>query len=253
MAKTLLQIVKNTLESMTSDTVDSIYLNDGGTEESEQIANFAAQLYEYMHSIYNWPHGKILTQLDALGDNTKPNYLLIPSTVGELLWLKYREKDITWLTPEEFIDLCNGRNNITKDSGGLYQDNLSDNTEVVDSYEGIRLFIKNNSDPTYYTSFDGDHLVFDSYDSTNESTLQNSISAVHAVKNSTFLIQDDAIPDFPDNIYPLFQAELNREAHLRLKQVDSPVDAKRALISMSAQRTKASKLNKQRILGYGRN
>ena len=252
MAKTLLQIVKNTLESMDSDPVDAIFLTDGGTEESEQIANFAAQLYEYMHSIYDWPHGKLLTQLDALGDSAKPNYLLTPTNVGEILWLKYREQDINWLTPENFLDFVNERNTITKDSGGIFQDSLADNTDIITSFEGIRLFIKTNADPTYYTSFDGEHLVFDSYDSVKESTLQNSNSAIHAVKTDTFLIQDAALPDIPDNMYPLFQAELNREAHLRLKQVESPVDAKRALISMSVQRTKSDKINKTAVAGFGR-
>ncbi len=252
MAKTLLQIVKNTLEAMTSDPVDAIFLNDGGTEESEQIANFASQLYEYMHSIYNWPHGKILTQLDAVADNTKPNYLLIPSAVGEIHWLKYRQKGLTWLTPEAFIELTNQRNTITKNSSGVFESSLADNTEEVTSYEGIPLYIKYDADPTYYTSFDGNYLVFDSYNKTNESTLQNSNSAIHASKTSALILQDNAIPDIPDNLYPLFQSELNRESHLRLKQVDSPVDAKRALISWASQRTKSDKVNKKAVKGFGR-
>ena len=151
MAKTLLQIVKNTLESMDSDPVDAIFLANGGTEESEQIANFASQLYEYMHSIYDWPHAKLLTKLDALGDNTKPNYLKIPTTIGEILWLRYREKEITYKTPEDFLDFVNQRNNITKDSGGLYQDGFDSNVQVVTSFESVRLFIRNDLDPTYYT------------------------------------------------------------------------------------------------------
>lgn len=252
MAKTLLQIVKNTLEAMDSDVVDSIFLTDGGTEESEQIAGYAVQLYEYMHSVYDWPHSKILTQLDALGDNEKPNYLLIPTTVGEIYWLKYREKDITWLTPENFVDLCNGRNNLVKDTNGVYQDNLADDTDIINSFEGVRLFIKTNSDPTYYTSFDGKHLVFDSYDSINDSTLTNANSIVHAEKTSTLAIDDATVPDLPDSMYPMFQAELNRECHLRLKQIDSPVDAKRALVGWAVQRTKSDRINKKAIRGFGR-
>jgi len=252
MAKTLLQIVKNTLEAMDSDVVDSIFLTAGGTEESEQIAGFAVQLYEYMHSIYDWPHTKMLTQLEALGDNTKPSYMRIPTTVSEILWIKYREKDVKWLEPEVFLDLLNGRNNPTKDGNGVYQDSLAANTVSYNSLEGVRLFIKTDSDPTYYTSFDGEHLVFDSYDIVNDSTLQESNSACQAVKQTTLIILDATIPDIPDSMYPLFQAELNREASLRLKQIDSPVDAKRALISMSVQRTKSDKVNKKAVRGFGR-
>lgn len=252
MSKTLLQIVKNTLETMDSDPVDAIFLSDGGTEESEQIANFASQLYEYFNSIYDWPHIKLLTKLDSLADNTKPNYLKIPSTVGEILWLKYREQDVTYLTPKAFIELTDQRNTITKDSGGVYQDSLADNTVEVTSFESVRLFIKTNNDPQYYTSFDNEYLVFDSYDIVNESTLQQTNNTIYAVQTSTFLMQDTYVPDFPDHFYPLFQAELNRECHLRLKQVDSPVDAKRALTSLAVQRTKTDRINKKVITGFGR-
>jgi hypothetical protein len=252
MAKTLLQIVKNTLESMDSDPIDSIFIGDGGTEESEQIASFAGQLYEYMHSIYDWPYSKILTQLDALADSDKPNYLSLPITVGEVHFIKYREKNIEWVTPEVFLDRTNERNTLTKNANGVYQDSLADNTVSILSFEGIRLFTKTNSDPTYYTSFDNKHLVFDSYDIANDTTLQNSNSAVYATRAASFPLDNDAIPEFPDGMYPLFQAELNREASLRLKQVDSPVDAKRALVSMAAQRTKADRVNKRAIAGFGR-
>jgi len=252
MAKTLLQIVKNTLEAMDSDTIDTIYLGDGGTEESEQIASFAAQLYEYMHSIYDWPHSKILAKLDSLADSEKPNYLKVPKEVSEILWVKYRGKDITWITPEAFINLSNGRLTLTKDDNGVYTESMESDTVEVLSFDDVRMFIKTNSDPTYYTSFDNEHLVFDSYDINNDTTLQQTNNTIYAVKSSVFSLDDQYIPDFPEGMYPLFQAELNRESHLRLKQVDSPVDAKRALVSMAVQRSKIDKINKQAIPGFGR-
>lgn len=240
MAKTLLQIVKNTLEAMDSDVVDSIYLADGGTEESEQIAGFAKQLYEYLYSIMEWPHSKLLTQLDAVADSSKPNYLKIPETVNEVVWLRYRDKDVQWLSPYEFMTLCDARNSSDTDV-----------TEVT-GFEGNTIKVRTDVAPTYYTSFDNEYLVFDSYDSTLDTTLQNSQTDAYCVRSATFTISDTFQPDMPDSMYPLFQAELNREAHLRLKQTDSPVDAKRALSSWSKQRTKVDKVNKQRIRGFGR-
>ena len=252
MSKTLLQIVKNTLESMDSDPVDSIFLNDGGTEESEQIANFASQLYEYLQSIYEWPDSKILIQLNPLGDSEKPNYLQLPENAGLVEWIKYKNADITWCTPEEFINITNARITTTKDSGGLETITLHENTEEILSFEGISLYIKTDANPIYYTSFDSKNLVFDSYDKVNETTLQNSNSMAYLSRTKEFLVNDTFVPDIPDRLIPLFQAELNREAHLRLKQVDSPVDSKRALASMSVQRTRSNRLNKQRIQGFGR-
>lgn len=251
-SKTLLQIVKNTLESMDSDPVDAIFLASGGTEESEQIASFASQLYEYMHNIYDWPYTKFLTKLDSVGDSEKPNYLRIPNTVGEVIWVKYRERDVKWLTPEEFIEVTNARNKIVKDSNGIMVSTLADNTVSIQSFDKINLYIKTDSNPTYYTSFDDEYLVFDSYDSINETTLQQSQNVIYAVKSSAFSLDDNFIPDFPEKMYPFFQAELNRECHLRLKQVDSPIDSKRALASIAHQRTRANRVNKKRITGFGR-
>lgn len=252
MAKTLLQIVKNALESMDSDPVDAIFLTSGGTEESEQIASFASQLFEYMHNIYDWPYTKFLTKLDSVGDSEKPNYLRIPNTVAEVIWVKYREQDVQWLTPEEFIEVTNARNAISTDSSGVAVSTLDSNTVAIKSFDDINLYIRTDRNPTYYTSFDDEYLVFDSYDSINESTLQQSQNVIYGVKASAFSLEDNFIPDFPDKMYPFFQAELNRECHLRLKQVDSPVDSKRALASIAHQRTRANRVNKKRITGFGR-
>lgn len=252
MADTLLQIVKNTLASMGSDPVDTIFMYDGGTEESEDIAGYADQLYTYLYSIFEWENSKIFIQLNPLGDSEKPNYLQLPDNIGKVYWFKYRESDVLWRDPKDFIEILNSRNTITKDDSGVETSTLADNTEIVLSFEGIKLYVKNNAQPTYYTSFDGKNLVFDSYDKVNESTLQNSNSSAYVSRTNDFLVNDTFVPDLPDNLVPLFQAELNREAHLRLKQIDSPVDAKRALTSMSKQRTKNDRLNKKKIKGFGR-
>ena len=240
MAKTLLQVVKNVLAVMDSDPVDTIYLTDGGTEESEQVAMFAESLYEYMHSIYDWPHAKILTQIDALGDSEKPNYLKLPANVQELEWLKYRDEPVAWLSPLDFFEHCNERN--ATDA----------NVIEVTTFEGNTLKIRNDKQPEYYTSFDNDHLVFDSYDADLDTTLQNTHTDAYAVKSLAFTIADDYEVDIPSNLYPLFESELKRECNLRLRQQDSPIDAKRALAGWAKQRTKADRVNKTKKQGFGR-
>ena len=241
MAKTLLQVVKNALAAMDSDSVDTIYLQDGGTEESEQIAMFAEGLFEHMHAIYDWPYTKLLTQLDAVSDNTKPNYLKIPQDVIEIEWLKYRDQDVTWLDPLDFLELCNAR-----------IESESDITAVT-GYEGNTIKIRNDLDPTYYTSFDNEYLVFDSLDTTVDTTLQNTHTDVYVVKQPSFTISDTYTLEIPDSMLPLFEAELKREASLRLRMQDSPIDAKRALANWARQRTKVDKVNKTKKKGFGRN
>jgi hypothetical protein len=241
MAKTLLQVVKNALAAMDSDSVDTIYLQDGGTEESEQIAMFAEGLFEHMHAIYDWPYTKLLTQLDAVSDNTKPNYLKVPQNVIEVEWLKYNDKNVTWLDPLDFVEMANSR--LSTDT----------NVETVTGYEGNLIKIRNDRDPEYYTSFDNEYLVFDSYDSNSETTLQNTNTDTYVVRQPSFSVSDTYTIEIPDSMLPLFEAELKREASLRLRMQDSPIDAKRALANWARQRTKVDKVNKTKKKGFGRN
>jgi hypothetical protein len=241
MAKTLLQVVKNALAAMDSDSVDTIYLQDGGTEESEQIAMFAEGLFEHMHAIYDCPYTKLLTQLDAVSDNTKPNYLKVPQNVIEVEWLKYNDKNVTWLDPLDFVEMANSR--LSTDT----------NVETVTGYEGNLIKIRNDRDPEYYTSFDNEYLVFDSYDSNSETTLQNTNTDTYVVRQPSFSVSDTYTIEIPDSMLPLFEAELKREASLRLRMQDSPIDAKRALANWARQRTKVDKVNKTKKKGFGRN
>ena len=147
--------------------------------------------------------------------------------------------------PDEFVSFIMERNTIVKDSNGLESNSYDDNVEEIVSYEGITLYIRNDANPCYYTSFDGEYLVFDSYDKTNEDTLQNCNSVAYMTLKKELVIEDDHIIDMPEQLLPLFQAELNREAMLRIKQQDSIVDSKRAMVGWSLQRDKTNRLNKR--------
>ena len=252
MAKTLLEVVKTTLNAMGSDPVKSIYLQAGGTEESEEIAVFARELFDFMATKHDWPYNKKLMQLEPLADSEKPNYLKLPDNCQDVEFIKYRESDVTWLTPESFLDIMNGRNTIIKDTNGIERNSYDDDVEEVLSMEGVTLYVRNSRNPQYYTSFDGVHLVFDSYDKTNEDTLQNVNSTALLTLKPELILSDDHIIDLPPHLLPLFQAELNREAILRIKQQDSAVDAKRAITGWALQRQKANRLNKRAKMNFGR-
>ena len=226
----------------------------GGTEDSEEIAMFAKDLYEFMQARSDWPHQWKLTQLDALADSEKPNYLKLPSNVKEIdkKSIRYREQPLTYLEPKRFLDFCNGRNTITQDTSGIESNSYDDDVEEVKTYEGNTLYIRNRQNPQYWTTWDDTHLVFDSYDKTNEDTLQNSNSIIYALLVDELVLADDTIVDLPIGLMSLFQAELNREAHLRIKKQISPVDEKRALAGWSLQKTHMRAKKKKRS-NFGRN
>ncbi len=85
MKKNLLEITQAILNDLDSDIVNSI----DDTVESQQVAAIIKACYNEMISNRNWPHLKKLLQLDALGDVTKPNYLMVPETLKELITFSY--------------------------------------------------------------------------------------------------------------------------------------------------------------------
>mgnify|MGYP000149502562 CR=1 FL=1 len=56
--------------------------------------------------------------------------------------------------------------------------------------------------PSFYTSFDDEHIVMDSYKSSVETTLQNSKTQAYGVVYPTFTISDTFTPDLDDTLFP---------------------------------------------------
>lgn len=243
MAKTLLQLVQDALVDIEGDPVSTL-TGDDTTEEAELIAEYAKQTYEFMHADYDWPYIKELNTLEGLSDSDFPTYLRLPTDVNELMWFKYDGKKLTYLDPEEFMDISISRKTAF--------DNGDTSIEKKATLNGVDLYVKNDVAPTYYTSFNNEHLVCDSYDNTEDTTLQQSKTMAMVVKTPVFTISDTFVPDIPDNMIPFFQAELNRVAQTKLRQTTDPVSERRALKGNSKMKTKSDRINKKRYSGFGR-
>lgn len=248
MAKlTLLKITNSILSSMDSDEINSI--ND--TEEALQVARVVEEVYLEIMSQKDWPHLKLIRELDGLSDSTKPNFLQIPTGVSEIRKVKYDTSeltdtsvtisDINYLHPEDFIAL-------------VHQRRSDDSTvQTVTTAEGIPLFIFNNKSPRHWTSFDEDLLVFDAFDNTVDTTLQGSKSIVFAVKIPTFSQTDTHVPDLPESMFPLLLAEAKRSCHLYFKQQDSVMDAKRSLRGFNRMKSESWRAHDPRkVTDFGR-
>lgn len=78
-----------------------------------------------------------------------------PDTVVRVNGVKYKVgtqyKELCYLLPEDFLRMT---------------DNNVNNTEPVVVAGGGTIYVANNKAPSYYTSFNEEELVFDSYDST---------------------------------------------------------------------------------------
>lgn len=210
MRKSLLEIVQFIMNDMDSDDVNSI--ND--TVESQQVANIVRQCYEELITNRNWPHLKKLVQFEAANDITKPNYLKSPDGLKELITLLYdcrktdaegtKMRKLEYKDPEDFLRYVSQR--------------TGDNVQEVTDFSGSVLLIVNNQAPQYWTTFDDEYIVTDSYDKSLDTTLKKSKSQALAYILPTWTHTDDAYPFLPDEAFPLLIEESKSTAFVALRQ-----------------------------------
>ena len=215
MAKlTLLEMVQDILSDIDSDEVNSI--ND--TPDALQIAGVVKSSYfAILDSKDSWPHLRTLMALDASGDTAKPTHMKLPDNVKALETVKYNKvktgetqtkfRDITYLEPEEFLDKVN-----------VYNTDATNVTLVTD-FSGVSVPVKTDQGPEYWTSFDDEWLVFNSYDSAVDSTLQSSKTQCMAYRQPAWTVDDSFTPDLPDEAFSYLLAESKKIAFSRYKQV----------------------------------
>lgn len=209
---TLLEIAQDIASDMNTDEFNSIT----DTLESLQIARIVESTYFEMMANKNWPHLKQLTTLNASGDSAKPTHMNMPESMKELHLVQYnkiksgetrtRWEEVVYITPDAFL----------RKVSELNSDN-SDVQEVTD-HSGVKLLIKNNRAPQYYTSFNDEWLVFDSFDNTVDTTLQSSKTQCMVTLSPTFTVQDSFIPDLPVEAFPGLLAEAKSVSFARIKQ-----------------------------------
>lgn len=213
MKMSLLTMVQKILSDMDAEPVNSV----GDTLEAGQVASILGDTF------YNIVHNKKIPEfehfikLTALSDSEAPTHFQYPTAVDKVydIWYDvsddgtFQYKRIKFLEPSEFIKRIDAF--------------TSDYTLVDDRKGGTKLRIKNNSQPTYYTSFDDDYIVMDSYDSSIDNTLQASKSRAFVVKVPVFSEVDDTyVPELDDNLFPLFYNEAKSVCFSLLKGGPDP-------------------------------
>ena len=212
MKRDLLDMVQEILSEMDSDEVDSI----DDTVESEQVVSILKSSYYAMMSNRDWPHLRRSIQIEGIGDTTKPTHMRVQDNVKELCFIKYnKEKDgatkkdysgVDYLQPDKFLHKTN-----QEDSSSAVVDTITDTG-------GIEVLVRNDRSPSYYTSFDDEYIVFDSYDNAVDTTLQEAKVQSMAYVVPAWTSSDTFIPDLPDDAFTALVEEAKSRAMLRLKQ-----------------------------------
>jgi len=201
MKKTLLEITIDVLNAIDGDEINSI----SDTVESLQIAGDIQTVYYDLIGRKDWQFLRALRPLDSVSDSSKPTHLLIPSNISKMEVIKYNKRkggslrnyysEVHFKYPDEFLTYVNGR------------DNTQDNYDEVEDVDGVKIVIRNDIHPTYFTSFDDKYIVMDSYDSSIESTLQGQNTQCLLFKHPSWSVADNFTPELPSEMFPMFIAE----------------------------------------------
>jgi hypothetical protein len=230
--RTLLDIVQDILTDINSDEVNSIT----DTEDAEQIARIVRSTYRALLSKNHWPHTRRALTINARSDTNFPTHMIVQEELKELASIFYNKSkvsdsrlyytEITYIEPDEFLRKLNSR------------DNTAAETDIVIDDSGVQLLIKNDKHPDYYTSFDDVNMVFDSYDSAIDNTLQQSKFQATGYVIPDFIISDSFVPDLPVDSFSLLLEESTSRAQFKMRQI---IDNKAEQESARQQRRQSRK------------
>jgi len=206
--KNLLSIVQEILSDLDSEDVGSIQ----DTLEAMQVAQIVETTFYNIISTRDIPEHKELIKLTADSDSEYPTHFTLDDNVKriEKLWYDASSdaskeyKEVRWCDPLDFISRSDA-----------YR---SDYVAVIDKNAGTTIRVGTNKDPEYYTTFDDNNIVMNSYDNTKDSSLQESkvraYGYVYPIFNKTL---DTYVPDLDASMFPYLIAEAKSVAFSVLK------------------------------------
>lgn len=236
MKYTLLRMVQLILMSLDSDDVSSY----DETDESLQVANIIETAYNDIISDITLPENKGTFELTPSGSSSLPVVMYKPDHVTSLDWLKYNHADsgdapnytlLKYMEPIAFFDMTHRYNTDDPNVSSSQLTIKGDTSEII--YRTDRY-------PQFYTVLQDNTLVFESYDSSEESTLQNDKSMGYGNLESTWTYSNSFVPNLDSRQFSLLLNHAKRLAFVELKQVDHVVaaqNARRGLISAQKQKS----------------
>lgn len=249
MKRTLLRVVQDVSRYLSGFNVDSIF----DTDESLDIAYIAEKMYYNIVQRYNNIDftGAVGT-LEAYGDPSFPTYMRIPESVQRIQdsLVQYNVakstdstsvnyKTIQYLDPVEFLHRSNRFTSVP-------------DSVVINDPSGVEFVIGTKEAPSYCTSFDGTVLVFDSYDSEEDTTLQQTKTRAYFTTEAVFLLQDAFVIPMPSSLSEMYLDLVISECSMVLRQEASPETMRRGRAAQIRMQQKQRIGTQQRQYSYGR-
>jgi hypothetical protein len=213
MRLTLLELVQQTLAALDSDEVTSY----DDTPESYQVALLIRQAYYDLATELGLPEHESLFRLTETSAST-PTLMSIPSTVTRFDSVKYDNKETgdtvsnlvncTYVTFDEFMERQAG----LKDHTGVEEYSITSNSQT------FPVLCLNDRFPTYYTTFDDNQIVFDSYNSDEDTYLKSAKTMCYGSVYPAFTLSNSFAPNLDPTQFSYFVNKVKTRAFIELKQ-----------------------------------
>ena len=158
----------------------------------------------------------VMNVTNTIGSGTYSSWTIISDT-GAAAPPGYLE--ISILTPEDFFGMIN-QFNPSASNVGSYNITISEN--FTGSPSTFTFYYKNDKQPHYCCVIGNYYIFFDSYDQTQDTTLQSSKTLVYGWVVPAFQMVDNYVPVLDDQQFPMLLNEAKSLAFLELKQTQHP-------------------------------
>jgi len=256
MTYTLLEIVQLLLSSMDSDEVNSI----DDTTESYQVALLLKSVYYDCATDLGLPEHELKFELNASGDVAKPTLMTVPSTVTKVHNIFYNTilattesettpnyQEVKYMPFDDFLKMQQGLRLETSDVGTM---------TYASNGESFEMMYRSDKMPQWWTSFDDNTLLFDSYLSTEDTTLQKSKTMCQGMTYPTFTLEDSFVPDLDPTQFSYYINRAKVRAFAELKQAANQEAASEArrqkIMTLKNSRTVPNTTELDRLPNYGR-
>lgn len=240
MKYTLLELIQRVLSSIKGEEVNSY----SDTAESLAVRDIIKECYYTILSNQDFPELKTLFELNASGDGSKPTLMTLPDDVIGLEWLKYNKIEDDETAPSyEYVDYLPLEKFMAMiDQLDTDEDNIGSYTITTGANDSIEIYYQDDAAPSWYTSIDDNVIIFDSYDSAVDTTLQKTKTKGYGLKAETWEDSDTFVPLLDAQQFIVLLKEAKAMAWLELKQTQN--------VSMESQARKAhikAEIKKDRV------
>lgn len=241
MRYTNLEVLNKCMDVINADNVSAVDEND----RAGRIFSIMEDVYYDLLTRIDHPYHETLQVLTSPASTSTPTHLTLSSGatdyVKDISRLEYNVEDTNTTTAPDFKKLY-----YIDPTEFLDRSEMWENYDVVAITANALVRIGNDKDPTYYTSFDQQTLVLDSYDSAVLTYIPSTRVRAIVRKVPDFTVGDSGVQTLDDMYFPTYVSECQSRTHAILKDnVNRKVEeyARRNRVSQQNDKFKVKKEN----------